>query len=347
MFANRSRPRGFTLVELLVVIAIIGILVALLLPAIQAAREAARRAQCVNKEKQLGLAILNYESAKKQLPLAYTPNYTGVPYAGVCPSISTVGQAAPTDNMLPHHFVLTFILPYLEYQALYDQIDLVTGTGDPSVPNRFNWYQQKVSPKTGKINNDVVKVDIPDFICPSVESRPNKWTTDYFTMVSIRPDSAFGYCAVIAGTGLERQKRSVERLRGLLQDTPTTLKKCTDGLSKTFMFFESSGRPYNFGPNKARIMTGSGLNAAGEMIQDYQWADDGVYSVWGNGVSSDPACPITTVMNCDNYQAPYSFHNGGGNELFGDGSVAFVTDNVDLDTFISLYTRAADDVGSL
>src|SRR4051812_5661351 len=127
MFSNRSRLRGFTLVELLVVIAIIGILVALLLPAIQAAREAARRTQCVNKEKQLGLAILNYESAKKQLPLAYTPNYSispgAVPWAGVCPSISQAGQALPADNGLPRHFVLTFILPYLEYQALYDQID--------------------------------------------------------------------------------------------------------------------------------------------------------------------------------------------------------------------------------
>src|SRR4029078_12018025 len=76
METNRSRSRGFTLVELLVVIAIIGILVALLLPAIQDAREAARRTQCTNKMKQLGLAVLNYESARKVLPLAYTPNYT-------------------------------------------------------------------------------------------------------------------------------------------------------------------------------------------------------------------------------------------------------------------------------
>src|SRR5262249_30877561 len=143
MVANRSRRRGFTLVELpavskskraaftlvelLVVIAIIGILVALLLPAIQAARETARRAQCVNKEKQLGLAFLNYESAKKQLPLAYTPNYTGVPYAGVCPAISQAGQAQPADNGLPQHFVLTFLLPYMEYQSLYDQIDTTGG----------------------------------------------------------------------------------------------------------------------------------------------------------------------------------------------------------------------------
>src|SRR3954470_19143797 len=118
---RRSSSRGFTLVELLVVIAIIGILVALLLPAIQAAREAARRMQCTNKMKQIGLAILNYESAKKQLPLAYTPNFTGPIGKGPCPGANTPGNL---DNYKPHHFVLTFILPYLELQNIYDQIDI-------------------------------------------------------------------------------------------------------------------------------------------------------------------------------------------------------------------------------
>src|SRR5919198_6770398 len=78
MKSRRFCSRGFTLVELLVVIAIIGILVALLLPAIQAAREAARRSQCVNRMKQLSLAVLNYESSKKYLPYANTPNVNGV-----------------------------------------------------------------------------------------------------------------------------------------------------------------------------------------------------------------------------------------------------------------------------
>jgi prepilin-type N-terminal cleavage/methylation domain-containing protein/prepilin-type processing-associated H-X9-DG protein len=338
MFTTRSRLRGFTLVELLVVIAIIGILVALLLPAIQAAREAARRTQCVNKEKQIGLAILNYESARKQLPLAYTPNFfgpTAVPWTGVCPNIVQAGTA-PDDNGLPHHFILTFILPYLEYQALYDQIDLTGGTGLTST-QRQNWDQSVVpSPTKHTFNRDVVKVDIPEFICPSVESRPNTYTTDYFTMVSVIANGATGYCSALDIPQVVKQKRAVEKLRGLLQDTPTSLKKCSDGLSKTFLFFESSGRPNNYDRNKA-LLPGS--------VADYQWADDKVYSVWGNG--SDKNCPLTVVMNCNNYQGLYSFHSGGGNELFGDGSVAFVNDNVDMDTFVSLYTRAAEDTGSL
>src|SRR5690349_21909154 len=96
--------RGFTLVELLVVIAIIGILVALLLPAIQAAREAARRTQCTNKMKQIGLAMLNYESARKQLPLAYTPYYAGGQSTGPCPGIAGPSK---TPESKPYHFVLT------------------------------------------------------------------------------------------------------------------------------------------------------------------------------------------------------------------------------------------------
>src|SRR4051794_12276450 len=287
---TRRRGRGFTLVELLVVIAIIGILVALLLPAIQAAREAARRMQCTNKLKQIGLAMLNFESAKKQLPLAYTPNYTGTIGKGLCPGVNTPGNP---DNFKPYHFVLTFILPYLEYQALYDQIDITecSRTGTAANPNphpdpiEADWNCKVLSPIKKTINNDVVKVDIADFLCPSVEGRPGTYTTDYFTMVDIKEDTPYGYCTAIEGAGLAPEKRAVDKLLGLLQDTPTSLKKCSDGLSKTFLFFESSGRPYNFDRNRARLA---------DMTQDYQWADEAVYAVWGNG--KDAAnCPVTVT----------------------------------------------------
>src|SRR5205814_4002157 len=97
------RTRAFTLVELLVVIAIIGVLIALLLPAIQAAREAARRSQCQNHLKQIGLATLNFEAQKKYLPPSKWSEQS-----------TTIGQTAPS------HSTLSYLLPYVEESALAD-----------------------------------------------------------------------------------------------------------------------------------------------------------------------------------------------------------------------------------
>ena len=101
-FGRPSRRIGFTLVELLVVIAIIGILVALLLPAIQAAREAARTRKCQNNIKNIALACLNYESTNKHLPVGY---------------LST-GKTSSIESWAWS----TFCLPYLEEQAIYDRL---------------------------------------------------------------------------------------------------------------------------------------------------------------------------------------------------------------------------------
>jgi prepilin-type N-terminal cleavage/methylation domain-containing protein len=137
-----SWRRGFTLVELLVVIAIIGVLVALLLPAIQSARESARRAECLNKLKQLGVALQNYASVKQELPPA------------------AVSKAFPTDPNHPHSFfrwsALAHLLPYMENQAVRDLLDIslplyMPGPGYPiSEPNR----------------RGVAQI-LPEFLCPS------------------------------------------------------------------------------------------------------------------------------------------------------------------------------------
>src|SRR3954468_471547 len=158
LFQSRSRSRGFTLVELLVVIAIIGILVALLLPAIQAAREAARRSQCVNKMKQLGLATLNYESARKLLPYANTPNYTPATPTGAC---AGAAGTATTTNGLKKHSVFSFILPYMEEQAVYDQIDF-----------GYDWCDTTTTTKKGIKNFTAFARDIDVLLCPSTENRP-------------------------------------------------------------------------------------------------------------------------------------------------------------------------------
>jgi prepilin-type N-terminal cleavage/methylation domain-containing protein/prepilin-type processing-associated H-X9-DG protein len=326
--SKELRRSGFTLVELLVVIAIIGILVALLLPAIQAAREAARRIQCTNNMKQIGLAILNYETTKRELPLAYTPNFTLDQNQGPCGSNSKFSN--PT-NGLKRHFVLSFILPYLEQQPLYDRIDFDQ-----------HWYSTTVSPTKGTKNIEVVQTDLPDFICPSAPSRSRTYTTDYFAIIDIWDTD---YCTYIEGTNLARTKRLQERLAAMLADEPIPVRKVSDGMSKTFMFFESAGRPFLFNNQGAQIGEMSLLTLPGGIkhYQDTQWADDRVYALWGNSPTAT-GCGIDTIMNCDNYAEIYSFHPGGAIILFGDGSADLISETTDVDTFVSLITRAADDV---
>lgn len=123
---NSRRWQGFTLVELLVVIAIIGILIALLLPAVQAAREAARRAQCTNNLKQLGLAIHNYHDTHKSLPVNNRP----IPY-GTLPGYNGFSWIA-------------MMLPYFEQGALYDQLDFRLPLTDSASSRNFTTVQQPI-----------------------------------------------------------------------------------------------------------------------------------------------------------------------------------------------------------
>jgi len=349
---NGESARGFTLVELLVVIAIIGILVALLLPAIQAAREAARRTSCTNNMKQLGLAILNYESGRKSLPLAYTPNNTGAQTKGACGATTTYSN--PYNGRYPHS-VMSFILPYFEQQSIYDRIDFTK-----------SWFDTTTNSK-GTTNFAATSVDIPEILCPSAEGRPNKYATDYISIVDI-DDTV--YCASMD----TKQKRSVERLAGALTDVPNSIRKISDGMSKTFMFFESAGRPNNVVkgavvgemPPVTRSFTPPvGTATPGKEIphEASQWADDQTFDgVWGKANLTSPVqCPAGTLMSCDNnaktnpttnteridaYSGIYSFHTGGAQFLLGDGSVSYLGEDMDVDTFVSMFSASADDISS-
>jgi prepilin-type N-terminal cleavage/methylation domain-containing protein/prepilin-type processing-associated H-X9-DG protein len=349
---SKRKRAAFTLVELLVVIAIIGILVALLLPAIQAAREAARRSQCVNKMKQLGLAVLNYESARKLLPYANTPNNILPIRAGACPGTAVAGST----NGLAHHTVFSFILPYLEEQAVYDQIDFSL-SWDSTATNKKN-----------TTNRVATLRDIDVLLCPSTEGRPGMATTDYNVIARI---DAPTYCTALDVNA--PSKRPTDKLYGMLTDTQNSIRKVSDGMSKTIMFVESAGRPNHYVKGKTlknlmweentALKAGAGLGG----LTDFQWADggilpdgsDGLYMVWNRtegGITMPTTindatlgCPMgTSVMNCDNYKSVYSFHAGGCNIVFGDGSVQFIKDDVASDTFVSLITRgAADPTGDL
>ncbi|QDV73616.1 putative major pilin subunit [Planctomycetes bacterium K2D] len=351
MQSAMNRRTGFTLVELLVVIAIIGILVALLLPAVQSAREAARRIQCTNQFKQLGLAILNYESSQKELPLAYTPNYVpttgrvrvdgldcGREEVGDCDNAS-IGGPLICPNRKRQHNLISFILPYFEQQAIYDEIDF----------NR-HWFDS-TGYAQGTGNLKACTTPIGELICPSAPSASERAgfqkvvgnldvyigeaTSDYAVCVDILQDA---FCENVDANLVN--SRGIEELPGLLQDRPTSLRKVTDGLSKTFMLFEDAGRPLHFVNGARDLVTPviSRTNGGG----GGGWADPDSYFVWGFSSS----CGATTVMNCSNWDEIYAFHPGGANFLYGDGSVHFHGEDLNNELFVTLFTRAAGDTSN-
>ncbi len=286
----RRARAAFTLVELLVVITIIGILIALLLPAVQAAREAARRMKCTNNFKQLGLGILNYESSFGVFPPPYTRDYTE----------NSVTYAHKEHNML------TFILPFIEQQAIYDLY----------VWNE-NW--------SNGANYDATKNDIALFICPSAP-RGRKWISDYATNEFVHMHST------LVTNGHVADRSNWYNLFQPFKYGPTSTADVRDGLSNTFMLFEDAGRPEKWVGNKIESGTVSGD----------RWAEDDA-EYWIHDV-----CPAGSgqMMNCNNNNETYSFHSGGCSHLYGDGSVHFVSESIDAETYVSLFTRAGYDVVS-
>ena len=165
---NTQRKTGFTLIELLVVIAIIAVLIALLLPAVQSAREAARRIQCVNNLKQIGLATLNFESTYTTLPSKAQP----VNPQNLNATDPNPDAQAGSPNIAASY--LTQILPYMEQQVIYNQINLTIGVASSDTVNI------PVCTGPGAIHsgtNSVYSAAINAFICPS---SPGPATINYF-----------------------------------------------------------------------------------------------------------------------------------------------------------------------
>jgi prepilin-type N-terminal cleavage/methylation domain-containing protein len=298
------RRRAFTLVELLVVIAIIGILIALLLPAVQAAREAARRAQCSNNLKQIGLALHNYESATKILPPG---------------AFWSCRDGTRKGSMLVH------ILPYIEQQPLYNAFDFKVAVIDG----------QKFSTTGAEIGSTVV----PPYVCPSDN---HKGVIDTETHSSFSPASRVALHNYTASRGANQLANNSEcacsnnwnsfaSANGIYEDydnfsgpftrrcTCTRFSEISDGLSNTILVGEV--RPMCSWHN------------------DNGWAT----SNNGNGYSST-VIPInfnsctrdsSTSDNCKRYcnwntEAGFrSAHPGGAQFLFGDGTVHFLPETID------------------
>lgn len=237
--SSQLRRSGFTLVELLVVIAIIGLLVALLLPAVNGAREASRRTVCTNNLRQVGLAALNFESAQGCFP----PGYLGP----IPPRKVLIGGLLMRQNN-QYAGVLSFLLPYLENQNIYDAIGVDMGLKNH--PARSYWYGDE---KTWEIAHARLSV----FRCPSAPSgQPQETMTaiinQYFNVGNQEPGLEVG---VIASTGPGVTNylgcaglygvvgdREADLFQGVFTNrSRTRLVKIKDGTSKTILFGESVG----------------------------------------------------------------------------------------------------------
>jgi len=327
-----SKPRGFTLVELLVVIAIIGILIGMLLPAVQAVREAARRTECANNIRQIGLSLFNYESAHMQFPSAGQAKRGGTgTNSGQNVFFTSLGVLESFDNAAPS--VQAYILPFIEQNNVAVLFDLRYRYDiDPSLPE-------------APTNQQAAKNEIGVFICPSTARGSNAddegyGFTDYSAPVTVAPGLS----------GDTNQGRFKCVLNG---DSQRRIGSITDGTSNTIAMAEDAGR--------ADVPTGGFMIIKTETMDDgtsadrrsWAWADpDNAYNVdklVNNSqfpVGGPPGC-TWDIVNCGPNEETFSFHPGGANVALADGSVHFINADVSAPVFAALMSKNGGEVVSI
>ncbi|MCA9193223.1 MAG: DUF1559 domain-containing protein [Planctomycetales bacterium] len=302
-----KRKLGFTLVELLVVIAIIGILVGLLLPAVQAAREAARRMQCSNNLKQLGLGALNYESAFKKFP----PNHVWArPVTNLLPTGNGVPDLVNVECWGWH----VLLMPFIEQNALYQQLNV----SQMSLAD----YLGSITPA---LRQKYLEQDISVFRCPSdagdARAKADRhWGGGWGAQKGGHGNWQSGLTNYVSSRGVRNNPQTVRDSYGMMME-PLSIKisGVIDGTSNTFLFGE---RDSQYG----RSATWPGVrNPDG----------NGMRGIYMNTAivrpplnSIDP--PNTWSSNTLGAGAGFSsLHTGGSQFVYVDGSVHFVSSNID------------------
>jgi prepilin-type N-terminal cleavage/methylation domain-containing protein/prepilin-type processing-associated H-X9-DG protein len=323
-FTQKTKS-AFTLVELLVVIAIIGILVSLLLPAIQAAREAARRNSCLNNMRQLGIATHNHLDAYKLFPAAQNIYVKGTNQVLKNP---TVAEAANGNK----HTYFAMLLPFIEEGNLSKQYDFTK-----------NW--------NGAVNRPVISTVIGTFLCPSTPDSERTVSvnanslqasvSDYFTICNI--GNAFYSKHGIPKPG---------NVAGLPdKQSRVTVARVSDGLSKTFLVLEDAGRPNHYveggKPGPADHDDGKHTPVVGSIVNGAAWAMPGGVATYQSMTADGLTANGPAVLNASNNNEPFSFHTSGINATFADGSARFISDDVSLAAFAAAITRQGGETVTL
>jgi prepilin-type N-terminal cleavage/methylation domain-containing protein/prepilin-type processing-associated H-X9-DG protein len=316
-FLRTTSRHGFTLVELLAVIAIIAVLIALLLPAVQKVREAANRMACANNLKNLGLALHHYENTHSRFP----PGGVDRPFP----------EAGVTTRTT--HGWGTFILPFIEQESL---------------ASRYDWDKSHSALE----NQPVAETQLRIFQCPSAAEQDRFMTfgtwaangtrgacTDYAAVLGVSPELAD--MGLIDRVGLYEGVMPFNRM--------VRHSEITDGTSNTILVTECAGRPRHW-----RV----GRNGP-EPTQEHH-VGGGPWTGWTNGleiqgspfdggslvVTQTKGAPGPCALNCTNQWEVYSFHPGGANAVFADGSLHFLKADMSIRVLASLATRAGGEVVS-
>ncbi len=317
MQSSKPGPKfnpGFTLIELLVVIAIIAVLIGLLLPAVQSAREAARRIQCANSLRQVSLAIHNFHSAMESLP---------------------------TTEVSPNRHWGTQLLPFFEQSTLYNfynqEVNNNVVANSTAVQYQIKAFICPSTPEEFRLNT---------FFPASIPSGSGitRWpaaVADFAASTGIF-SNLWDPPKVIQGTA----PNTDGVFQGNTNSGRRNFREITDGLSNTIMLVECAGRPAIHRTGRARIPNTAGTSSLSVPVCG--WAEGNLFSARGYdqgsnwlGISSHKgACAI----NCANFYATYSFHPGGAHVALADGSVRFLKENINIAVYAALMTSKAGEV---